>query len=67
MDRFFSLLSRIKSVLNFKIRSRTGKTKDFSSPAAEVYFLDKTNTLFWFVDRDPIYKGTRGFSLKNMT
>ena len=36
MDRFFSFLSRNKSVFSFKNRSRTGKTDDFSSPAAEV-------------------------------
>ena len=36
MDRFFSFLSRNKSVFNFKNRSRTGKTDDFSSPATDV-------------------------------
>ena len=35
MDRFFSFLSRNKSVSSFKNRSRTGKTDDFSSPGAE--------------------------------
>ena len=32
MDRFFSFLSRNKSVFSFKNRSRTGKTDNFSSP-----------------------------------
>ena len=36
MDRFFSFLSRNKSVLSFKSRSRTGKTEDFSSPEPEI-------------------------------
>ena len=36
MDRFFSFLSRNKSVFSFKNRSRTGKTDDFSSPARYV-------------------------------
>ena len=34
MDRFFSFLSRNKSVFSFKNRSRTGKTEDFSSPGS---------------------------------
>ena len=32
MDRFFTFLSRNKSVFSFKNRSRTDKTDDFSSP-----------------------------------
>ena len=36
MDRFFSFLSRNKSVFSFKNRSKTGKTDDFSSPAVDV-------------------------------
>ena len=33
MDRFFTFLSRNKSVFSLKNRSRTGITDDFSSPA----------------------------------
>ena len=36
MDRFFSFLSRNKSVFSFKNRSRTGKTDDFSSPGTNI-------------------------------
>ena len=35
MDRFFSFLSRNKSVFSFKNRSRTSKTDDFSSPVCD--------------------------------
>ena len=39
MDRFFSFLSRNKSVFSFKNRSRSGKTDVFSSPAIEFRVL----------------------------
>ena len=42
MDRFFSFLSRNKSVFSFKNRSRTGKTDDFSSPDAEAFLGEAT-------------------------
>ena len=42
MDRFFSFLSRNKSVFSFKNRSRTGKTDDFSSPGSHVCIKDVT-------------------------
>ena len=37
MDRFFSFLSRNKSVFSFKNRFRTGKTDDFSSPDIYIF------------------------------
>ena len=36
MDRFFSFLSRNKSVFSFKNRARTGQTDNFSSPDGDV-------------------------------
>ena len=47
MDRFFSFLSRNKSVFSFKNRSGTGKTGDFSSPGCDpslgLSHLDSSN------------------------
>ena len=47
MDRFFSLLSRNKSVFSIKNWSRTGKTDNFSSPDVdedEITKMVKTQT-----------------------
>ena len=48
MDRFYTFLTRNKSVFSFKNRSRTGKTDDFSSPdpdmTLDVYHGCKTTT-----------------------
>ena len=53
MDQFFSFSSRNKSVLSFKIRPRTGKTKDFSSRGykTEVFPLQSNPS-----NLDPSYK-----------
>ena len=53
MDRFFSFLSRNKSVFSLKNRSRTGKTDDFSSPAVNMSYLLFPNNP---IDIDPSYK-----------
>ena len=47
MDRFFSFLSRDKSVFSLKNRSRTGKTDDFSSPASELFKLHIDYSLYF--------------------
>ena len=36
MDQFFSFLSRNKSVIKFKIQSKTGNTDAFSSPEVQI-------------------------------
>ena len=40
MDRFFSFLSRNKSVFSLKNPSRTGKTDDFCSPVLKLFCFE---------------------------